>query len=205
MARIARLPCVLLMAAAPPWRRDRSCPVVPPSAPRWHTRRPGHAGATVTAYSKKAQRPHQLWTRETLQRAKLERIAEGSNAGKQPSNTLERPSNGSQASLSSRYTNRPVMPPGGQVMEPNNDWPLDPVSAAALVIRIVDDIDSAVKSSATCCSPTCCAQPGEASTPRTSRRSFAQEDPLARRTGCRRAAGAGRVGEHDGGATRARR
>ena len=27
-------------------------------------------------------------------------------------------------------------------MEPNNDWPLDPVSAAALVIRAVDDIDS---------------------------------------------------------------
>lgn len=27
-------------------------------------------------------------------------------------------------------------------MEPNNDWALDPVSIAALVVRAIDDIDA---------------------------------------------------------------
>lgn len=29
-------------------------------------------------------------------------------------------------------------------MEPN-DWPLDPISAAALVVRVVDDLDSSTE------------------------------------------------------------
>src|SRR5271166_371008 len=46
-----------------------------------------------------------------------------------------------RTSLSLRYTNRPTRTAGGGVMEPNI-WPLDPMSAAALVTRIIEDIDA---------------------------------------------------------------
>jgi hypothetical protein len=40
-----------------------------------------------------------------------------------------------------RHKVRPAVPCGGNVMESNN-WPLDPASAAELVLRVIDDIDA---------------------------------------------------------------
>ena len=46
-----------------------------------------------------------------------------------------------RSALSARYRTCPIVPCGGDVMEPNS-WPLDPVFAAALVTRVIDDIDA---------------------------------------------------------------
>lgn len=54
--------------------------------------------------------------------------------------SLQALANRDSPALCSRYTIRRISH-GGDVMEPNNS-PLDPVSTAALVVRLVDDIDS---------------------------------------------------------------
>jgi len=40
-----------------------------------------------------------------------------------------------------RYTLRPITLRGGEMIEPNR-WPFDPVSTAAHVVRVIDDIDA---------------------------------------------------------------
>jgi len=96
-----------------------------------------------TTRAEKAKHRPAFWTRILARGAKQRPVFLGYGPGISPPEPAKSPRANTAfplSALSERYTTWPILPCCGHVMEPDGR-PSDPVSAAALVIRVIDDID----------------------------------------------------------------